>query len=68
MDSRISATGLIDIEADTVEAQEITVGTNNTIIDETGLQVYHPSPNFGNYSSRGLARHAKCVLIYYWSK
>jgi hypothetical protein len=42
MDNRISATGIKDIEADTIEAQEIIVGTNNTIIDETGLQVYHP--------------------------
>lgn len=43
MDSnRISATGTKDIEADTIDAQEITVGTNNVIVDQTGLQVYHP--------------------------
>jgi hypothetical protein len=52
MDSRVSATGLKDIEADAVEAQDITaqditinnelsVGTN-TLIDQTGVQVYHP--------------------------
>jgi hypothetical protein len=45
---RVSATGLKDIEADTIETEDITinneliVGTNNTIIDETGLQIYHP--------------------------
>lgn len=33
---RISATGLIDIEAD-----RIIVGDNNVLIDETGLQVWH---------------------------
>ena len=41
MDNRISATGLKNIDADTIEAHEIKV-TDQTIIDETGLQVYHP--------------------------
>ena len=41
MDNRISATGLKNIDADTIEAQEIKV-TGQTLIDETGLQVYHP--------------------------
>jgi len=41
MDSRVSATGLKNIDADTIEGQEIKV-TDQTIIDETGLQVYHP--------------------------
>ncbi len=39
MDNRISATGLKNIDADTIEAHEIKV-TDQTIIDETGLQVY----------------------------